>query len=832
MRISLSLVVWTLALGIAALDTDHGAGVWRDSDAGHVAKMRIQESEHTLDIHSPTDNRQASFDKALKVLQQYQSSLKSHNMPGRYESQLKTYRDISSFFPKVAREYVQGAARVFSSVFGLTDRTAARYASHRRNSQPKGVKQAIQTVRKLAEQGHEESLFALAEIEMYGKYGSALELDLAFEHYQQLADISGNATAQYMLGLFYAVGLGSTEQQNGMSLLYTTLSAIQGYIPAEATLAFKYLSGIGVPVSCNKALSYYQSVARKAIQYYNSGPVMGRHMPDYRARLSDDNGGAYGVRTGPYSLHKVVNRKSFDELLLYHQQNALKGDIKASMTLVDLFYHGHRFAPRNFALALKYLRQVNTHLFTQQGELRKGLVQSEVNAAAQAAGMYGIMCLRGEGQPVDTAAALKWLKIGAKMGHGISYNALGVMYQAGIEVPPNRDRAIELFKLAAERRHQGGQVNFALAIIDAMPEIAHENLRKAAEKGHILAHYHLAELYSGVAELFSGVNGAEMQCRMAVASYKFVAEYGDWLHSPIPSAATAYQQGRLDAAALSYMQAAEMGYGVGQLNAAQLLETAARRNAKSSAEAAGQIGNGNVDAKSNVEDGQATAVASLWSLFKTREAHVRQTLAYWTRAANQDMPDARVKQGDHYFYGQGVEQSSEKAAAAYTIAAEVDANGLAMWNLGWMYEHGIGVQRDFFLAKRWYDKSIEVNDGGKLANYASLARLCVKYVWAWLSGDDVGESPLFFAPRPVTQEEEDRAQAEAGADGREGQVRNINHYEGDNYVPDDWEHGAGALDTEDMDADEEPAEEDESLSGNLFFIALFLAAGWMFLPFR
>ncbi|KAJ2260795.1 ERAD-associated protein, partial [Coemansia sp. RSA 451] len=305
MRISLSLVVWTLALGIAALDTDHGAGVWRDSDAGHVAKMRIQESEHTLDIHSPTDNRQASFDKALKVLQQYQSSLKSHNMPGRYESQLKTYRDISSFFPKVAREYVQGAARVFSSVFGLTDRTAARYASHRRNSQPKGVKQAIQTVRKLAEQGHEESLFALAEIEMYGKYGSALELDLAFEHYQQLADISGNATAQYMLGLFYAVGLGSTEQQNGMSLLYTTLSAIQGYIPAEATLAFKYLSGIGVPVSCNKALSYYQSVARKAIQYYNSGPVMGRHMPDYRARLSDDNGGAYGVRTGPYSLHKV-----------------------------------------------------------------------------------------------------------------------------------------------------------------------------------------------------------------------------------------------------------------------------------------------------------------------------------------------------------------------------------------------------------------------------------------------------------------------------------------------------------------------------------------------
>ncbi|KAJ2828033.1 ERAD-associated protein [Coemansia erecta] len=807
MRISVGVVAWTLASSVFALEMHHDAGNQQDTT------LQSQAGGRSVDLHSPVNTQQETFATALKVLYRYQQSTqRKHSFPDKYESQLKTHRDISTLFPEYAQKYVQKAVQVFSNVFGLRDHTGARYTRQVRSPQPTAVQQAIQTIRDLADKDNEDALFALAEIEMYGRFGSAMELDSAFKHYQQLADISGNATAQYMLGFFYAVGLGSTEQQNSMSLLYTTLSAIQGYVPAEATLAFKHLSGIGVPVSCDKALGYYRSVARKAIRYYQSGPILGRHMPHYRVRLSDDNGGAYGVRTGPFSVHKVVDRQSFDELLLYHQQNALKGDLGASMTLVDLYYHGHRFAPQNFPYALRFLRQIKAKLFTQQGELRKGLTQSEVNVGAQVAGMYGLMCLRGEGMAVDTAAALVWLNIGAKLGHGISYNALGVMYQMGIEVPPNRERAIEMFKLAAERRHKGGQVNYALAIIDTMPEVAHQNLRKAAENGHILAHFHLAELYSGIAS-------TEMQCRMAVASYKFVAEYGDWLHSPIPSATAAYQQGLLDAAALDYMQAAEMGYGVGQLNAAQLLEAAGRRISTR-----------------NVEEGQAKG-SSLWPLFGTREAHVRQTLAYWTRAANQDMPDARVKQGDHYFYGHGVAASAEKAAAAYTIAAEEDANGLAMWNLGWMYERGVGVKRDFYLAKRWYDKSIEVNDGGKLANYGSLARLCVKYVWAWMSGEDVGESPLFFAPQPVTREEEERArvqaEADAGAADTQEGIRNANRYEGDNYAPDDWEHGAGALDADDPGAgDEPPEDEDESLSGNLFFFALFVAAGWMFIPFR
>ncbi|KAI9501510.1 hypothetical protein BX070DRAFT_179959, partial [Coemansia spiralis] len=575
------------------------------------------------------------------------------------------------------------------------------------NEKPEKVKQAVATMKELASEGSEDAQLVLADMAMYGKYGTNIDLGSAFEHYKKLAEANGNPKAQYMLGLFYATGLGGIEQRNSMALLYNTMAAKSGYTPAEMTLAYKFLTGIGVPASCKESLVYYKSVARKGILYYLSGPPLGYHIPPYRVRLSDDNKGAYGVHTGPYSLYKVNDREGFEELLNYHLDSARKGDLRSCMNLIDLYYHGHRFASRNFTYALKYIREVISKTFTKRGDLQKGLSQGEVNSAAQAAGMYGMMYLRGEGVTVDTAAAFKWLTIAANMGHGTSLNALGVMYQHGIEVPVNNERALELFKAAAEKKHQSGQVNFAVAIMESQPQVAVTNLRNAAENGNILAHFHLGGVYSALSD-------TEISCRMAVSSYKYVAEYGDWLHSSIPSAYAAYERGDLDAAVLEYMRAAEMGYGVGQLNAALLLERAAKLCSYRDWDIR--------DSHAPLESGKDNNAMPAWS---NRSC----TLAYWTRAANNNMADARAKQGDHYYYGWGVEASAEKAAAAYLISAKSDANGLAMWNLGWMYENGVGVKRDFFLAKRWYDKSIEVNEGGKLATNFSLARLFIKYLW-------------------------------------------------------------------------------------------------------
>jgi SEL1 protein len=74
----------------------------------------------------------------------------------------------------------------------------------------------------------------------------------------------------------------------------------------------------------------------------------------------------------------------------------------------------------------------------------------------------------------------------------------------------------------------------------------------------------------------------------------------------------------------------------------------------------------------------------------------RVALTQWTRSASQNNVDALVKVGDYYYHGFGVPDEPEairweKAAGYYQSAADTQFSALAMWNLGWMYENGIGV---------------------------------------------------------------------------------------------------------------------------------------------
>ncbi|KAJ2746084.1 ERAD-associated protein [Coemansia sp. BCRC 34301] len=749
-------------LVIAGAVVAQGVADIQDGEVGRIAQPSVE------------------LDFALGVLQKYEAQLhEQHTLQaGQKSSVLSLQRNAWKLVPSMVRPYMRKAQRLLLW-WRRSDSGTVVYKRPGLAQLPQAVQQAIGTLYAQAKAGVEDAVYAAAEMEMYGKYGMHVDVDAAYTHYSQLAALSGNATAQYMAGFLHATGLGHVDQRNSLALLHTTLAATQGHGAAEATLAFRQASGIGVAQSCDAALSHYRSVARTGIRHYLAGEPLGRHMPAYRAWLSDDRGGVYGVRTGPYSLHRTTDRAAFGELLEYHQFNARAGNAKASLTLVDLYYHGHRFAPRDFGLARKHLSDIVAALFTRQGELRRGLAPADAATAAQAAGMLGVMSWRGEGGAADTRGALRWLGIGATLGHGTALNALGSMYRDGVGVPRDMERALALFKQAADKGHQGSQVSYALAVLDTQPTEAMALLRAAAENGHVLAHYHLAGFHAGRS------SGDEAECRMAVASYRFVAERADWLHSPIAQAEAAAERGDVEAAAVGYMQAAEMGYDVGQLNAALLLEQLAALNST--------------------------------ALLPNADAYRRQALVYWTRAANQNVADARAKQGDAYYYGLGVSQSYARAAAAYALAARTEASGLAMWSLGWMYEHGLGVAQDFHLAKRWYDQSLDANPQGRLAAHASLVRLGIRYLYAWACGRDVGEGPLFFAPRPVTQDDEERANPPPMPE----------HNVGDPH----WEHGA-ADDNDEEDGGDTAAAAGGSLSESVFFILLLLAAAWMFLPLR
>ncbi|KAJ1938320.1 ERAD-associated protein, partial [Kickxella alabastrina] len=567
--------------------------------------------------------------------------------------------------------------------------------------------------------------------------------------------------------------------------------------------------GLGVPTSCRAALDNYRTVARLAVRHYLAGPPLGRALPEPRprARLTDDAGGAYGVRTG---ATRPVGRAEFDDTLEYYGFNARKGSTSSSLMLADLHYQGHRYAARNYTAAAAYVRDILPRLWLPSGELRAGLTQAETATAAQAAAMHGQMLLRGEDRrgkperPEEAAGAKAWLARAAALNQPAALNALGFVHQHGLlQTPVSAERALGLFRQAAERGHTGGMANYALAIAAAQPDAALRLLRKAAEAGHVLAHFRLGEMHAG--------HPAEENCRVALASFRYVAEHADWLHTADPQAHQAFRRGDLHAATVHYMRGAEMGYAVAQLNAALLLEHAARTG------------------------GAAP--------FATTHLADRAAAVYWTRAANQDVPEARVRQADHHFHGRGVPRSMHRAADAYALAAAApEANALAMWSLAYMYENGLGVARNFHLAKHYYDASLEANEAGRLANYAALVRLCLKYVAAWARGEDTGDAPLFFTPQDQKREQSQNQKREQSQNQKREQSQNQDQNQNQNQNRWDVQPAAPAHgdDHRDDHRDEEPEddhghghdEESGSMADNVFVVVLFLAAAWMFIPFR
>lgn len=114
-------------------------------------------------------------------------------------------------------------------------------------------------------------------------------------------------------------------------------------------------------------------------------------------------------------------------------------------------------------------------------------------------------------------------------------------------------------------------------------------------------------------------------------------------------------------------------------------------------------------------------------------------MTQWTRSAAQRNIDSLVKVGDYYYHGLGVPDEPtdirfEKAAGYYQSAADTHMSALAMWNLGYMYENGVGVAQDFHLAKRHYDLAAGINTEAYIPVTLSLAKLRIKSLWYMLIG--------------------------------------------------------------------------------------------------
>ncbi|KAI1459961.1 HCP-like protein [Annulohypoxylon moriforme] len=570
--------------------------------------------------------------------------------------------------------------------------------------------EGVKLLQQSADQNNTDAIYLLAQFNFFGNYSHPRNFKTAFDHYYRLASY-GNSSAQHMVGLIYATGLGdAVERDQAKALLYHTFAADAGHTRSEMTIAARHLSGIGVPKSCETASKYYKRVADKAMAWFRSGPPGGMALAPEAYRLSDEVGGVYGegasvVSSGINALKASPNSDAYaaiDDVIEYLDLMSQKGDFKASFNLGRLYYEGQRGLDRNVDLARRYFAAVTTMYWRQKDGRTVDQPKPQLEKyASKAAGYIGRMWLRGEGVRQDFKAARGWFERGIKHGDAQSQWGLGIMNLHGLGLPKNVSRATELFKASADQDFSLSHVALGALHLDQGTaddlKIANSYFEAAARWANIEAQYYLAEM------IHHGV-GRDKTCGMAMAYYKNVAEKAEPLVSSWTEANQAYEDGDYELAFLDYLMAAEQGYEKAQNNVAFMLDPT-----------------------------QSRLPLPSWVKRQPPKPTLLQNsalaLIYWTRSAIQSNIDSLVKMGDYYLSGIGTDVAFDKAAQCYTGASEYFQSAQALYNLGWMHENGVGLTQDFHLAKRYYDQALETNEEAYLPVTLSLLKLRARSAW-------------------------------------------------------------------------------------------------------
>ncbi|KAF9875858.1 ubiquitin-protein ligase sel1 [Colletotrichum karsti] len=575
---------------------------------------------------------------------------------------------------------------------------------------------AVKLLEQSALQNNSDALYLLADMNFYGNWTHPRDLKVAFDHYQTLATLHGNRTAQYMVGLYYATGVGHVVvPDQAKALLYYTFAAIQGDTRAEMAVGYRHHSGVATPKNCDIASKYYKRVADKAMEWYRSGPPGGMAWVVESYRIADELGGVYGEGASASSAGMNAIKVSpnsdanaaIDDVIEYLDLMSQKGDAKASYNLGRIYYDGQRGLDRDLDLARKYFFTVAKRYWRKDGRIMENHKQGIEKTASKAAGFIGRMYLRGDGVDQSFDQAKRWFERGISHGDAQSQHGLGLMMLHGYGQQKNVAMATDLFKAAAEQDYAPSQIELGVLYLDQGGaedvRIANNYFELAARYGQIEAHYYLAEMvYHGV--------GRDKTCSMALGYYKNVAEKAEPLVSSWAEANQAYYYGDHELAFLEYVMAAEQGYERAQNNVAFILDPL----------------------KSSMTVPDWLPLPQWLGSESTRPSLLNNptlALMYWTRSSRQANVDSQVKMGDYYFYGIGSEPDVNKAVQCYTGASDYSQSAQALWNLGWMHENGIGLTQDFHLAKRYYDQALEVNEEAYLPVTLSLLKLRARSAW-------------------------------------------------------------------------------------------------------
>ncbi|XP_073159243.1 ERAD-associated E3 ubiquitin-protein ligase component HRD3A [Henckelia pumila] len=478
-------------------------------------------------------------------------------------------------------------------------------------------------------------------------------------------------------------------------------SAAAGQPQGQSVLGFLYSMGMGKEKNDAKAFLYHNFAAQGG----NMQSKMALAFTYYRQEMHDKAVALYadlaevavnsfliskdspvvepirihnGAEENKEALRKSRGEDDEDFQILEYQ--AQKGNAAAMYRIGIFYYFGLRGIRRDHSKALWWFSKA-----VERGEPRSMELLGEIYA-------------RGAGVERNYTKALEWLTLASRQQLYSAYNGMGYLYVKGYGVEKrNYTKAKEYFEKAADNEEAGGFYNLGVMYLKGLGvkrdlKIATKYFALAANAGQPKAFYHLAKMFH------TGI-GLKKNLPMATALYKLVAERGPW-SSLARWALESYLKGDIGKSLLLYSRMAEIGYEVAQSNAAWILDKYGERSV-----CMGESG-----------------------ICSDAERHQRAH-ALWWKASEQGNEHAALLIGDAYYYGRGTERDYDRAAEAY-MHAKSQSNAQAMFNLGYMHEHGQGLPFDLHLAKRYYDQALEVDPAAKLPVSLALASLWIRRNYA------------------------------------------------------------------------------------------------------
>jgi TPR repeat protein len=356
--------------------------------------------------------------------------------------------------------------------------------------------------------------------------------------------------------------------------------------------------------------------------------------------------------------------------------------------------------------------------------------------------LLGYMYCLGLGVSRSLDVAYSYFVSSAAQNDALGHNGLGYIHFHGTSVQPQDVKlAFRHFNESAYGGSADGMFNLASLFLTGTG--TEQSFQKAAlwytqalDRGHTPAAYTLAVMH------LNGV-GTMRNCKIAVDLLKRVCERGSWVSQKLQDAYE-QQDTHPNTAAWLFLRLAEAGHEVAQMNVAHLFDTASSKL---------------LLLNSSHEDPTEEARA-------LGRVHAQR---HYEMSAEQGNAHSELRLGDYAYYGWGFRAdegpeddfSDEEPDIANPIEAElrfirqeVDPElslvhykrtaamritgewmqpfvARASFNLGYMYQFGVGVPRDVPLARRYYRRCFEVDPSGVQMPVSAMLLLLTAQVY-WL----------------------------------------------------------------------------------------------------